>query len=85
MLQAKTLYHTEKQGFGYPWLSNKFQPKPAEAEPSFRKVSLPPAKLCMLLLWLTSGLESFGHKSTPSDRPWIELSKILASTKMGWA
>ena len=34
---------------------------------------------------LTSGLESFGHKSTPSDRPWIELSKILASTKMGWA
>ena len=21
---------------------------------------------------LTSGLESFGHKSTPSDRPWIE-------------
>jgi len=29
----------------------KFQtdpPKPAEAKPSFRKVSLPPAKLCML-------------------------------------
>ena len=45
--------------------------KPIEAEPSFRKVSLPPAKLCMLSL-LTSGLESFGHKSTPSDRPWIE-------------
>jgi len=20
-LQAKTLYHTEKQGFGYPWFS----------------------------------------------------------------
>ena len=50
-LQAKTLYHTEKQGFGYPWLSTKFQthpPEPAEAEPSFRKVSLPPAKLHML-------------------------------------
>ena len=60
-------------------------PKPAEVKPSFRKVSLPPAKLCRLLLWLTSGLESFGRKSTPSDRPWIELSKILASTKMGWA
>jgi len=23
MLQVKTLYHTEKQGFGYPWLSKK--------------------------------------------------------------
>ena len=37
MLQAKTLYHPEKQGFGYPWLPKKFQthrPKPAEAEPS---------------------------------------------------
>jgi len=22
MLQVKTLYHTKKQGFGYPWLSN---------------------------------------------------------------
>ena len=46
-------------------------PKSTEAELSFRKVSLPPAKLCMLSL-LTSGLESFGHKSTPSDGPWIE-------------
>jgi len=23
MLQAKTLYHAEKQGFGYPWLFKK--------------------------------------------------------------
>jgi len=58
MLQAKTLYHTEKQGFGYLLLSKKFQtlpPKPAEAEPSFRKVSLPPAKLHTLFpahLWV---------------------------------
>jgi len=47
---GKTLYHTEKQGFGYPWLSKNFQthpPNPVEAEPSFRKVSLPPAKLHM--------------------------------------
>jgi len=57
-----------------PWLSKKFQthpPKPAEVEPSFRKVSLLPAKLCMLLpahLWI----REFGHKSTPSDRPWVE-------------
>ena len=58
MLQVKTLYCTEKQGFGYPWLSKKFQthpPKPAEAEPSFRKVSLSPAKVRMLFpahLWV---------------------------------
>ena len=35
-----------------PWLSKKFQahpPNPAEAEPSFRKFSLPPAKLRMIL------------------------------------
>ena len=40
------------------WLSKKFKthpPKPAEVEPSFRKVSLPPAKLRMLFsahLWV---------------------------------
>jgi len=27
MLQEKTLYHTEKQGFGYPWLPMAFQIK----------------------------------------------------------
>jgi len=49
---------SEKQGFGYLWLSKKFQthlPKPAEAKPSFRKVSLPPEKLRMLFpahLWV---------------------------------
>ena len=46
-------------------------PKPAEVEPSFRKVSLLPAKLHMVSL-LTSGLECFGYNSTPSHRPWIE-------------
>ena len=56
---GQTLYHIEKQGFGYPWLSKIFQThpqKPAEAEPSFRKVSLPPAKLHMFFcahLWAT--------------------------------
>ena len=45
--------------------------KPAEFEPNFRKVRLLPAKLHVLSP-LTSGLESFGHKSTPSHRPWIE-------------
>jgi len=59
-------YHIEKQGFGYPWLSKNIQthqPKPAEAEPSFRKVSLPPANNACFSL-LNSGLGSFGHKST---------------------
>jgi len=70
MLQVKTLYHTEKQGFGYPWLSKRIPDtltKPAETKPSF---SLPPAKLRMLFpthLWV---------------RETNLLSKILASTKM---
>jgi len=60
-LKVKTLYHTEKQGFGYPRFSttttkNQIHPsKPAEAEPSFRKVSIPSAKLRMLFpthLWV---------------------------------
>jgi len=58
MLQVKTLYHTEKQVIGYLWLSKKIQthpPNPADAEPSYRKVSLLPAKLRMLFpahLWV---------------------------------
>ena len=45
--------------------------KPTEAEPSIRKVCLPPAKLHMVLpthLWV----REFWHKSSPSDRPWIK-------------
>jgi len=48
VMQVKTLCHTEKQGFDYSWLSKKFQThplKPAESEPSFRKVNLLPVKL----------------------------------------
>jgi len=30
MLQAKTLYHTEKQGFGYPWLSKEIPETPTK-------------------------------------------------------
>ena len=90
MLQVKTLYHTKNQGFGYPGFQKRFQmhpPKPAEAKPSFRKVSLPPIKLHMLFP-LTSGLESFDHKPTPSDRPWIEAYSpkfYLRSMKIGRA
>ena len=38
VLQVTTIYHTEKQGFGYPWLSKKFRthpPKPSESETGF--------------------------------------------------
>jgi len=69
------LYHTEKQGFGYPGFQIKFKthpPKPAEVEPSFRKVSLL-LQNYVCFSPLTSELESFGHKSTPSHRPWIEV------------
>ena len=65
-----------KQGFGNPWFSKpKFQThaiKPTETEPSLRKVSLP-LQNYVCFSPLTSGLESFGHKSTPSDNPWIEV------------
>jgi len=74
MIQVKTHCHIEEQGFGYLWLSKKSQThplKPAEAEPSFRKVNLLPTKLGRLFL-LTSRLESFGHKSTPSHKPWTK-------------
>jgi len=30
MLQVKTLYHTEKQGFGYPWLSKEIPETPTK-------------------------------------------------------
>ena len=69
------LYHTEKQGFGYLWFSKKFQthpPKPAEGEPSSER-SAYPLQNYVCFSPLTSGLESFGFKSTPSDRPWIEV------------
>ena len=72
--RLKTLYYTEKQGFGYPGFQIKFKthpPKLAEFEPSFRKVSLLPANY-VCFSPLTSGLESFGHKFTHSHRPWIE-------------
>ena len=58
ILQVKTLYHTEKQGFGYLGFQKKFKthpPKPTEVKPSFRKVSILLAKLCMLFpahLWV---------------------------------
>ena len=71
MLRVKTPYHTEKQGFGYPWLWKKFQTHPPKPSPVSESQAYPLQKyICFSLL--TSGLGSFGHISTPSDRPWIE-------------
>ena len=73
--QKLTLYHTEKQGFGYPWLSKQnsrhthqypLKPSPVSERSAY------PLQNYICFSPLTSGLESFGHKSTPSDRPWIE-------------
>ena len=67
----------------------KFQthpPKPAEAEPSFRKVSLPPAKphtLFPTCLWVREFWPQIYSLWQALD--WGLLSKILASTKMGGA
>ena len=69
---ALKLHHIEKARISLLVAIKKFQThthKPVEAEPSFGKVCLPPAKLRMLFIPLVRG---FGHKSTPSDRPWIE-------------
>ena len=71
---GKNLCHNEKQGFGYPWLSKKFQthpPKPAEDEPGFRKVSLPPAKLCMLFPAHLGFREFWPKMGGPGLRPTV--------------
>jgi len=72
--KEKTLYHTEKQGFGYPWLSKIFQTPPQNSlKPSpVSERSAYPLQNYISFSPLTSGLQSFGHKSTPSDRYWIK-------------
>ena len=82
MLQVKTFYRTENQGF-----LKKFKTyplKPTEAEPSFRKVNLPPAKLRMLFptqLWVSFWfwLQLY---SLWQALDWGLMSKILACTKV---
>ena len=81
VLPVKTIYHTEKLGLGYPWLSKKFHQNPLKPSPVSERLAYPLHNYISFSP-LTSGLESFGHKSAPSDRPWIE---FVASTKMGGA
>ena len=77
LLQSKLSNTLKSKDFGYLALkknqgrhTQQYRLKLSSC--SFRKVRLPPAKLCMLSQ-LTSELESFGHKFTPSDRPLIEV------------
>ena len=74
--------NSEKQRFGYPWLSKTFQTHPlksVEAEPCFRKVSLPlqnyicfPAHLRVREFWP----QIYSHWQALE---WGLLYKILAS------
>ena len=71
--QAKTLSHSDNL-----WLSNKKNPHPPTKtrwnQAQFQKGQLTPCKTTYVCFSpLTSELESFGHKSTPSERPWIEV------------
>ena len=73
-LQAKTLSHW-KVRISYPWLSKKnsrhTHQNPQKPSPVSDRSAYPLQNyICFSLL--TSRLESFGHTSTPSDRPWIE-------------
>ena len=73
-LQVKTVWHW-KAGI---WLPVAFKKKsrhthqnPLKPSPVSER-SAYPLQNYVCFSPLTSGLESFGHKSTPSHRPWIE-------------
>ena len=87
--RSKTLYHTEKREFGCPGFHKEYKthpPKPAEVEPSFRKVSLYSLQNYICFSPLTSGLEFWPQIYSLSQAlDWGLQSKILASTKMGRA
>ena len=71
MILVKNLYHTEKQGFGYPWPSKKNSRHTHQNSLKLSPVSERSAYALQNYVCfspLTSGLESFGHRS----RPWIE-------------
>jgi len=74
VLQVKALYHTESKD----WLPVAFKKNsrhtnqnPLKLSPVSERLAYPPQNYACFSP-LTSELESFGHKSTPTDRPWIE-------------
>ena len=84
-LQVKTLNTLKSKGFGYPGSHKKIPDTLTKwlKSSQFQKGQPTPCKTTYAFPWV----ESFGHKSTPSDRPWIKAycPKFLASTKMGGA
>jgi len=56
---------TLKARIGYPWISKKNSRRTHWSQAQFQKGQPTPCK-SMHASPLTSGLESFGHKSTPS-------------------
>jgi len=70
-----SIKNTEKQGFGYLGFQKKFKTHPPKNRLKSSPVSERSAyslKNYICFSPLTSGLESFGHKSTASERPRIE-------------
>jgi len=77
MLQAKTLITLKSKDFttcGFQKNSRHTHQNPLKSSPVSGR-SPYPLQMYVCFSPLTSGLESFGHKSksTSSDRPWIEL------------
>ena len=71
--RSKTLYHTEKQGFGHPGFQIKFKTHHQNRLKSSLVSERSTYSLQNYMLFPAySGLENFGHKSTHFDRPWIE-------------
>jgi len=85
MLQAKTLYRTEKQGFGYIWLSKKDTPtKTHWSQTQFQKGQPTPCKTTYAFPHSPLVREFWPQiYSLWKALDWGLLSKTLASTKMG--
>ena len=86
-LQAKTLYHTEKQGLGYLWPKNPDTPtKTRWSRAQFQKGQPTPCKTMYAFpahLWVREFWPQIYSLWRALD--WGLLSNILASTKMGRA
>jgi len=72
MLQVKILYHNKSKDLATCGFPKNFQihpPKPAVMLSPVSERSAYSLQNYICFSPLTSGLESFGHKSMPSDRP----------------
>jgi len=81
-----TLRNKDLATRGFQKKFQKHPPKPAEAEPSFRKVNLPLTKLHILFpahLWVREFWPQIYFLWQALAMDWGLLSNILASTKIG--